>query len=348
MANPRVTSCLLLAMATVLVQGCTGVDGDLGCSSSDECGRSESCLSGRCTPNASSNDNDSEGDDDTEPGADGPIADTRAPLDCEGTRVDGHEYFVCIGRRPAAESAAACELFDAHLVDLGDTGQPGGDAIEEARVRTLAALRDVSDPWLGLTDIVTEGAFVWAGGVPLDVSRSGFSPGEPNNTDEDCVEEGAAGWNDRRCFDFLQAVCEVGPGALPADCVDLTTFGGTAYKLCTSPRSWFDGDALCKAGGGALVSYGDQPNATEAAAERAAVDAAVRARTSESYWIGLNDFAREGSLVWSKDQTALGTFRPFALGEPNNIGGEDCAILRPEGWNDVACNEPHPSVCERD
>jgi len=75
--------------------------------------------------------------------------------------------------------------------------------------------------WLGLTDQVQEGQFIWtAAGV--DVSYSHWNAGEPNNAggDEDCVTWSPANaWNDVMCEDDpAQLIVEFGPirsGACP-------------------------------------------------------------------------------------------------------------------------------------
>jgi len=68
--------------------------------------------------------------------------------------------------------------------------------------------------WLGLTDQLNEGQFIWSESGE-DVSYSHWNGGEPNNAggDEDCVTWSAAnGWNDAACSDDpAQIIVEFGP-----------------------------------------------------------------------------------------------------------------------------------------
>lgn len=68
--------------------------------------------------------------------------------------------------------------------------------------------------WIGLSDILIEGRFMWEDGSPLDFTA--WTGGEPNNAGgvEDCVEfrflelSGVDGWNDQECSDERNFVCE--------------------------------------------------------------------------------------------------------------------------------------------
>lgn len=56
-------------------------------------------------------------------------------------------------------------------------------------------------------------------------------------------------------------------------------------------------------------------------------------------WIGLQDKSNEGSFIWI-DGEAL-AYSNWNAGEPNDLGDEDCAEIRPNTngkWNDLRCN----------
>jgi hypothetical protein len=92
---------------------------------------------------------------------------------------------------------AACAAMNAHLAYLKDAEL---DAAAEAFVGS-------ANTFIGLTDLPTEGQFVWDDGTPL--SFSNWHTGEPNNGgsgatyEEDCViiagARVGAQWDDRPC-----------------------------------------------------------------------------------------------------------------------------------------------------
>ncbi|KAK2832636.1 hypothetical protein Q7C36_016098 [Tachysurus vachellii] len=70
---------------------------------------------------------------------------------------------------------------------------------------------------------------------------------------------------------------------------------------------------------------------------------AQRQQFSSSAWIGL--YNPVNSWRWSLGNEPVGSMR-WKPGEPNNYGGhEECGMMGFDGWEDVACNIAHPSVC---
>jgi hypothetical protein len=69
--------------------------------------------------------------------------------------------------------------------------------------------------WIGLTDQIEEGAWVWSEGEPLGEKLAGWAVGEPSSADTKCGEEDCAaittatkggrgaGWADVSCSSFL-------------------------------------------------------------------------------------------------------------------------------------------------
>ena len=79
--------------------------------------------------------------------------------------------------------------------------------IEQTNLNTI--LREDFRYWIGLTDLATEGKFVWQHAFsPLRECYTNWIPGEPNNKEnEDCVmiwhnhpHKGGWGWNDGSCY----------------------------------------------------------------------------------------------------------------------------------------------------
>ena len=62
-----------------------------------------------------------------------------------------------------------------------------------------------------------------------------------------------------------------------------------------------------------------------------------------SFWIGLSDFAKEGTWEWQESHKET-SYTNWMSGEPNNVGAnENCACKRCNidpncKWNDVNCN----------
>ncbi|XP_013882029.1 CD209 antigen-like protein E [Austrofundulus limnaeus] len=79
--------------------------------------------------------------------------------------------------------------------------------------------------WIGLTDLETEGSWLWVDRSPLD--KSFWINGEPNNVgNEDCVAltvDRADGdlqtWNDFPCRHVARFICEKPPGSAQSSCV---------------------------------------------------------------------------------------------------------------------------------
>ena len=73
----------------------------------------------------------------------------------------------------------------------------------------------------------------------------------------------------------------------------------------------------------------------------------VRRRSSQTFWIGLNDLGMESSFKWSDGSPVQYTnYRPR---EPNDLfKQEDCVeMLKDSGtWNDNHCNRQNPYICK--
>lgn len=111
------------------------------------------------------------------------------------------------------------------------------------------------------------------------------------------------------------------------------------YLFCPGPRTWANARDAC-----ASIDY--QLVVFETAAESLDVmNLGVNLAGGDDWWIGLSDFAQEGTYVWVNGEAL--TFGHFQNGEPNNDGNEDCIEFRGNnGWNDVSCNNGNHFVCE--
>jgi hypothetical protein len=103
----------------------------------------------------------------------------------------------------ASHSAAdsRCELLGGHLVQISSGSE-----------NSLVAGLLVSDAWIGLDDIASEGVFTWDLGANGSAPLGGYHPWasfEPSTSD-DCVqlEHGSETWEGRPCTDSRDYVCE--------------------------------------------------------------------------------------------------------------------------------------------
>lgn len=99
---------------------------------------------------------------------------------------------------------------DAQLVCMQAGGQMASprSAAENEAVQQLATAYNKA-AFLSVTDIKTEGKFIYPSGEPLVYSN--WAPGEPNNNggSENCVEIFTNGkWNDKSCGEQRLVVCE--------------------------------------------------------------------------------------------------------------------------------------------
>jgi hypothetical protein len=113
---------------------------------------------------------------------------------------------------------------------------------------------------------------------------------------------------------------------------------GSCYFLASQPLLWFEARGVCRAWGGDLVSI-----------ESAAEDALLTEQYTSNIWIGANDVADEGTMVWSTGAPVV--YTNWSEGQPDDyMGGEDCTEKRTfnDQWNDRSCfGEPLLFVCER-
>ncbi len=122
--------------------------------------------------------------------------------------------------------------------------------------------------------------------------------------------------------------------------------GGAPYMFCNSnPQGWSGARAYCAGAGYRLVVINDS---TENAWVAARADAIARG----AYWIGLSQ-GGGGGWGWV-DGTPLGSYHPWASGEPNNGGccatpSENCGEIHSQSgqWNDYVCDWNRAFVCER-
>jgi len=113
----------------------------------------------------------------------------------------------------------------------------------------------------------------------------------------------------------------------------------SCYRLAADTATWLDARAVCISWGGDLVHI-----------ESAAEDDFLTARVTIDVWIGANDRASEGSMVWA-DGSPLG-YANWGDAQPDDFNAqEDCGekrVLDGGAWNDGPCDgTPRRFLCER-
>jgi len=106
------------------------------------------------------------------------------------------------------------------------------------------------------------------------------------------------------------------------------SYNGHTYAATKSNMTWEEADTLSNQHGGYLVTIND-------AQENTFLTDNYSSFISE-LWIGYNVRDNEDTWVWANGETS--TYTSWATYEPNDVDGEDCAVINAPGdWNDVTC-----------
>jgi polyhydroxybutyrate depolymerase len=129
----------------------------------------------------------------------------------------------------------------------------------------------------------------------------------------------------------------------PGDGCRSSTYGGSVYYYCTTPRDWNTARSKCQAAGGDLVKIAS-------VGENDHVESRVGTATP---WIGAKDVAANNTFKWVVDNSAL-IYSIWDTGQPSHVyqsAAQDCVQhgLGTGGkkWNDTACATLLPYVCEQ-
>ncbi|XP_019638459.1 PREDICTED: neurogenic locus notch homolog protein 1-like [Branchiostoma belcheri] len=226
-------------------------------------------------------------------------------------------------------------------------------------------VNNVADPnsptyWIGLSDLATEGVWLWEDGTPHDKNAdyNRWLPGEPNNEgEEDCtyIEGGSRGWNDWKCHNTRPFICQLlgmSRPCVPNPCQNggVCTVSGDSYTCCPSDytpfegacakaydvsKSYYDARQVCADDGGLMAMPKDN-------IVHYALLPLLGSLERSHYWIGLSDMETEGVWKW-EDGTLLdlnNMYHRFWPGYPNGGDSEDCAHYHygpSADWTDVPC-----------
>ncbi|XP_071940909.1 macrophage mannose receptor 1-like [Antedon mediterranea] len=294
------------------------------------------------------------------------VGNTAIPTDkgC-GAGWIGHEYrCVKIVNSPKTwqDAEKDCNTNNGNLMSIHDQF---GQALLESEL----SLENGNNYWIGLSDTVTPGTYVWSDGA--SVSYTNWAQGQPDNSGGDCVsitsgQSSPGFWIDTNCALGLPYVCEksrVGYTHPPHTNPPRTTppsdqncapgwigYGSSCYlpneeSSQNNRLSWLEAQQSCLKMGGDLASF-------HSAAEEAYILGRFTPIDQENaywlgYWIGLNDRTIEGGYEWS-DGTAVG-YTNWGDGEPNDSGSEECVEMffdGQRGWNDMDCSTVRNWICK--
>jgi hypothetical protein len=311
--------------------------------------RTEICLQEACVPRCTLTDTCDAPDPDVQSDDAGPEVDET----CEAFSVGLGSYLVCSDRLDFQAAREKCEERSARLVVLNDNGSAQDDIDEERALLDFADRRRLNTVWLGLRATgISASPFAWIDGSNQAVGSgtdARFVGGEPNSSDEDCVEVADQLWNDSPCGLRRNFVCEEAfrpTTAVPSGCTRVTDIG--TYLLCTTPSTWDEASAFCLSHDAILVDVDDGATPEARDLEREALDNATEG--FGVYWIGVSDRVVEGQFVTTRGNALSSTSRAqrFAPLEPSNFGAQDCVAARTSGgWFDDGCLSPHAVICER-
>ncbi len=174
---------------------CTDSDND-GC---------DDCTFGGASPNNDGEDDDGDG-----------ICNGGPPSDCSVfPAAGGNSNLVCVDGRDFESAQGLCQSMGLSL--------PVFHSVEERTAVEQGGFNNNNvNYWVGLTDVVTEGTFVWEDGQTLsDIEATFFTNGEPNGqTSENCVVTNpGAGFSDFPCSFGFATVCPMDGNtlAVPTD-----------------------------------------------------------------------------------------------------------------------------------
>ncbi|KAI7789411.1 putative L-selectin-like [Triplophysa rosa] len=109
------------------------------------------------------------------------------------------------------------------------------------------------------------------------------------------------------------------------------------YVLIQEQKTWDKAQLYCRQNHIDLVTFQSNTDWTH-------VRRAIQTSLPVAVWTGLNN--KDNSWWWSYPNETLTTFLGWNSGEPNNTDGkQDCVIITPEGWCDLACSYKNPFFC---
>ncbi len=175
-------------------------------------------------------------------------------------------------------------------------------------------------------------------GENSDPDGDGFRCETDCAPDDPAINPGAVD----ECRDGIDQDCN-GVADDDAGCPDCETVmrGDHRYLVCVTPRNWQAAQSHCQFFGSNLAAP-DHP------AEAEWLYGKAHALSNQDFWIGLNDRDFETSFTFLAGAgSGVGPF-PWAEGQPNNAGEEDCVYMTAASglFDDFNCLRQKAVLCE--
>ncbi|KAH9504523.1 hypothetical protein Btru_063033 [Bulinus truncatus] len=211
-------------------------------------------------------------------------------------------------------------------------------------------LNRTTDAWIGASDTVTEGVFLWStSGLKLPHNSTWWIVGQPSpNNNEDCVavamSQRLTHYDCGRRNAFLcqheskQQLTVMDP-CYPLN--DASYFNGKCMKTINTSLPWEAARSWCE-------SLQPRGRLLEIFTEEDRVESGLYGAQYEKLWTGGHDPLCNKTFVWSRSPAVVIDNNTWFKGEPNDAGpGEDCTILEHSGlMNDVQCGYVTYSICQ--
>ena len=206
-------------------------------------------------------------------------------------------------------------------------------------------------------------------GADADAGLADAGDAAPEAGPPPCVsEQEVCDGRDNDCDDVADP-----PGTCATQCEGFVE-GGRSYMFCGDAVLMDEARARCQLDGMRLVWFETAAEAAALVARVAALDVAPAGNGELLVLIGASDAEDEGEWRWvgtptvpdgpqfwqggpedDDGQAVAGAYAPWGDGEPNDGGGEDCAVVSVRGgngrqlgqWDDRSCpDDAFPFLCE--
>lgn len=115
-------------------------------------------------------------------------------------------------------------------------------------------------------------------------------------------------------------------------------YGGHAYMICSTATSYTATESYC-------ATYGYHTIKLETSTE----ESYIASKTTNQYWIGLEEGTTADSFRWYDGSSATYTHWDTSYSQPDAGAGESCVQVRSTGWHDVVCySTAYTIACESD
>ncbi len=250
----------------------------------------------------------------------------------EAVSYNGHYYMIYEDSVTWTEAETLCEEMGGHLATITSDE-------ENSFIENFISSGTKYFYWLGATDEVDEGVWLWVTGETWDYSNWITSDGQPDNSEYDGETENylsiissRKGWNDLcnggdtsgNCvLSNGGFVCEWGVDGYNVLSNGAIEFNGHYYYLYEKGYTWEEAEAYCEERGGHLITVTTQE-------EQDLVEYMLSFAQRNSYWMG-GHMDEDGSWYWLTGEDF--SYENWASGQPDNYTSSSEAALM------VYCND---------